>query len=239
MTARHWAGIAAVMLLSCLNCPASAQPARVEARQVCAVKAAMHRGKWSPSMCERVSEALNETPDPVMFAAIWVLESGMNEKAIKVVRPGVFDLGGAQVRCVTLGAVAEEPGSSSSVASQVGSAPRLLGVSTSWAPANSDLTSTPRDRCTNGAARGLYAHQLLDPGTNTRTASAVLASHGGSLMGYSGSTRERGYGARIAVLVAAWGGELRIPKGAHGKKWARVRELAKRIIQAATKGIRS
>lgn len=212
------AALCALFCVCGLECSAEAQPARVEAGQVCAVKRALRNGHWLPKMCERVARGFNETRDPVLFAAIWTLESGMNEKAIKVVRPGVYDLGGAQVRCVTLGAVAESTGDSS---------------------ANSEATTTttiPRDRCTNGAARGLYAHQLLDPSTNIRTATAVLESHGGNLNGYNGCVEKRGrrcdYDARIMALVAAFGGELRIPKGAYGRKWERVRELARRIVGA-------
>lgn len=197
-------------------------PARVDAAQLCAVKRALRTGPaWSAKTCVTVAEALNQTADPLLFAAIATLESGLRERAINVVRPGVYDLGLAQVRCVTLGALAEETGSS---------------------PATTEATTTttiPRDRCTNGAARGIYAHQLLDPTVNIRTAVAVLASHGGSLRGYSGSTKERGYGARIMALVAAFGGELRIPKGAHGRQWARIRELARRIVEAIGKERRS
>lgn len=198
MTARHYAAIAAAMVLCCLDCTAEAQPSRVDAVQVCAVKAALHRGHWSPKMCERVAGALNETPYPVLFAAIAVNESDLRENSF-VVRPrGVYDIGLMGVRCVT----------------------RTHEEDT-------------QDLCLNGAARGLTFKKLLDPVVSIATAENIFyETHKGSLRGYSGSTRERGYGARIAVLVAAFGGELRIPKGATGKKWARVRELAKRIVQA-------
>ena len=103
MTARHWAGIAAVLLLSCLNCPASAQPSRVEARQVCAVKAAIRFGQraWTPRECERIADAFNETENPVQSMAIAINESDLRERAINVQPKGVFDVGLMAVRCVT------------------------------------------------------------------------------------------------------------------------------------------
>lgn len=217
---RTLAAILCILAPACsVQCwgPARAdEPARVDARQLCAVKRALRHGPvWSPKMCATVAGALNETPDPVMFAAIAVNESGMRERAISAIRPGVYDLGLMQVRCVTVvGAHAQADWCLSSVTT------------------STDETPTPRDRCTNGAARGIYAHQLLDPTVNIRTAVAVLASHGGKLYRYNGARKPNGYTARVMALVAAWGGELRIPRGAPGPKWARVRALAKRIVEA-------
>lgn len=178
--------------VECRTCTAEAQPARVEARQLCAVKAAFHRGHWSPCMCERVSAALNETPDPVMFAAMMVIESDMREDAVVEPKPGVRDIGLLGIRCVLDG----------------------------------------YGRCMNEPVIGIPWTWLKHPEDNIKAAVEAYEMHNRSLRRYSGSTKERGYGARIAVLVAAFGGELRIPKGATGKKWARVRELAKRIVEA-------
>lgn len=167
--------------------------------------------------------------------AMAVNESNFRPSAINVARPGVFDLGLMQVRCVTLGAVAEVNGTSSSVASQVGSAPRLLGSALTRTSANSDLTSTPRDRCTNGPARGLYAYQLLNPDTNIRTAWAVYEMHGRDPGRYNGATgmRAKKYRQRIAALEAALMG---LPFVAPDK---RTRGLCRRIVEAMGKEPRS
>lgn len=224
---RTLAAILCILAPACsVQCwgPARAdEPARVDAGQLCSVQNRIRwrERAWTADECQRIATALNATREPRRMAAIAINESDLRERAINVVRPGVYDLGLMGVRCVTLGAVAEETGSS---------------LATTEA---TTTTTIPRDRCTNGAARGIYAHQLLDPTVNIRTAVAVLASHGGSLRGYSGSTKERGYGARIMALVAAFGGELRIPKGAHGRQWARIRELARRIVEAIGKERRS
>lgn len=190
--------LAACLVLPCLECDARAEPARVDAAQVCAVKRALRTGPaWSAKTCATVAEALNQTTDPRLFAAIAVLESGLRERAINAVTEKTMDVGMLQVRCVM----------------------------------------DDRQRCTNGAAKGLEARRLLEPGTNVRTAEAVLKSHQGLLYRYNGSRKPNGYTARVMTLVAAWGGELRIPRGATGPKWARVRALARRIVEA-TKGER-
>lgn len=186
------------------------EPARVDAGQLCRVQNTIRWRErvWTAGECQRIAAALNATMAPIQTLAMAINESDLRERAINVSRPGVYDLGLMQVRCVTLGAVAEEIGSLS---------------------ANTEATTTPtipRDRCTNGAARGLYAHQLLDPVINIRTADAVLASHGGSLLGYSGSTKERGYGARVSAIVAALGGiEVKV-------RGARLRKLVRQIVEA-------
>src|SRR5512137_1827453 len=186
-----------VLCVDCSNARAD-ETARVDAGQLCAVKAAMRRGRWSPQMCQGVAKALNETRDPVLFAAIAVYESDLREKSF-VTRPrGVYDIGLMGVRCVT----------------------RTHEEDT-------------QDLCLNGAARGLTFKKLLDAPTNIRAAERVFyETHKGSLRGYSGSTKERGYSARIAVLVAALGGELRIPRGEHGAKWKRIRDIAMLIVNA-------
>lgn len=179
--------------VECRTCTAEAQPARVEAAQLCAVKASLRRcSSWSPRMCERVASSLNATPDPVLFAAMMVNESDACEGAVVEPKPGVRDVGMMQIRCVL----------------------------------------DHRDRCMNAPVIGLHWTRLADPEVNISAAVDVYRMHGGDLRGYSGSTKERGYGARIMALVAAFGGELRIPKGASGKKWARVRELCRRITEA-------
>jgi len=208
----------AVLLGSCsVQCwgPARAdEPARVDAATVCAVhRAVSHRKPLPPATCATIARALSETPDPVRMMAIGVNESNFRPRAINAARPGVFDLGLMQVRCVTLGAVAEETGSSS---------------------ANTEATTTPiipRDRCTNGPARGLYAHQLLDPAVNIRTAWAAYEMHGRSPAGYNGATGKRAkrYRQRIEAIEAALMG---LPFVAPDK---RTRELCRRI-QKALKG---
>jgi hypothetical protein len=215
---------AAVLIGSFNGCSAeAAEPVRarealaVTAEMVCSVQHAIRwrEAAWTPMMCAKVAGALNETPAPVKFLAMAVNESDLRERAINVSRPGVYDIGLMAVRCVTLGAVAEETGSSSAN------------------PRSTTTTTIPRDRCTNGAARGLYAHRLLEPMTNIRTAAAVLASHRGSLRRYNGGTREHGYGARIAAIMSALGGvEVRV-------KGARMRKLVKQIVDAVEGAKRS
>lgn len=88
------------------------------------------------------------------------------------------------------------------------------------------VTEPGSDRCANGAARGLYASQLLDPAVNVRTAEAVLQSHGGSLRAYNGGTREHGYARRIHAIEAALSGVL-VP-GLKG----RMAKLCRQIVEA-------
>ena len=234
ITTAHVAGIALIFVLCCLECSNARadEPARVDAAQLCAVKRSLPGHAWSPRQCQRISAAFNAQPNPVLFAAIAVNESTLQERAINMARPSVYDVGLMQIRCVTPGAVAEGIGPSPSVASQV--APELAR-----AARIDGVTPTPRGRCTNGPARGLTPKQLLDPDASIRTAARVLAMHGGRLHRYNGSQEKNGYGSRIAALVAAFGGELRIPRGVSGKQWARVRELCRRIVEAIGKERRS
>lgn len=95
-----------------------------------------------------------------------------------------------------------------------------------------DPEAQERDRCTNGAARGLYAHQLLDPGINVRTAQAVLSSHQGRLDGFNGcvETKRRRctYAKRIRAIEAALGGRL-VPV-----KDKRTAKLCRLVVEAVT-----
>ena len=190
--------LAACLVLCGLECPAKADTGSVDAAHLCAVNHAL-RGKWSPKMCERVADALNETPDPVMFAAMAVNESDLREGVVAEPKPGVLDIGLLGVRCIL----------------------------------------DKRDRCMNAPVIGRHWTELANPEKNIHAAAVVLAMHKGSLRRYNGGTTERGYGARIMALVAAFSGELRIPKGAHGRQWARIRELARRIVEAIGKERRS
>jgi hypothetical protein len=197
MTARHYAAIIAAMLLSCLECANGAHAAEpISAGQLCEVQHALRwrEPAWEPAQCVRVADAINRTPDPAQMLAVAIVESDLRERA-------------QRVTLLADGRLARDLG--------------LCGVR---CVTNPEDKPSERDRCTNGSARGLYARQLLDPATNIRTAAAVLASHGGSLRGYSGSTRDHGYEARIAAIVAALGGiEVRV-------SGARMRKLVRQII---------
>lgn len=142
--------------------------------------------------------------------AVAIVESDLRERAINVSKPGVYDIGLMGVRCVTVfGAHARADW-------------RSVSVVTSTME-----TQTPRGRCTNGPARGLYAHQLFNGPTNIRTAERVLyETHGGSLRGYNGGTREHGYAKRIHAIEAALGGVL-VP-GVTG----RTAKLCRQIVEA-------
>lgn len=89
-----------------LECPASAQPVRVEARQVCrAERAVNQRGRaWSAKECSSAAAAFNETPEPMRLTAMAANESNMRPRALRVtIRPDglvAYDVGLLQVRCL-------------------------------------------------------------------------------------------------------------------------------------------
>lgn len=180
---------------------------------------------WGEDMAREVAGAVNETPDPVQTVAQMINESDMRERAMRVTMlPDgrvAYDIGLMGVRCVTIGSLAEEIGSSSAGAN---SGPTLQ-------------IQTPRDRCLNGPARGIYAHQLFDPATNIRTAMAVLKSHEGDLNRYNGcretKRRKCWYSARVEALVAALGGVQVKVMG------PRMRKLTGQIIAALARLARS
>lgn len=107
MSVKHLVGIVAVMLLACLECSAEAQPERVDAEQLCAVKRAVRfqQRAWTPRECERIAAALNETAEPVQMLAMAIWESDLRENAIRTTlrSDGMFahDMGLLAVRCIT------------------------------------------------------------------------------------------------------------------------------------------
>ena len=106
MLARDALLIAVLLSPACpVTCPASAQPSRAEARQVCAVhRAVSHRKPLRPETCATIAQALNETPDPLRLHAMGVNESGSRPDALRVtVRSDglvAYDVGLLQVRCL-------------------------------------------------------------------------------------------------------------------------------------------
>jgi len=87
-------------------------------------------------------------------------------------------------------------------------------------------------RCTNGLVEGMRIEQLYDPALNVRVAAQILASKG-STSRYAGETVDRGYGRRVAVLVAAFSGISASPRG------RRMRDHVRRIVEAVTRVPRS
>jgi hypothetical protein len=211
--------ILAAMILCCLESPAGAQPVRVDASQLCAVKDAIRWREvaWSTAECRRVAEALNETRDPLRMAAVCINESDLRERVVSFARPGVYDVGLCGVRCVL------HPGGS---ATARGDGPRS-------AVSSADL---PAGRCSNGPARGYTLRQLLDGPTNVRVADEILhVKHGGNLRRYNGGTREHGYAGRVGAVPAALGGVDVFAKRRHKKGPRRepyVSELPRRIVGA-------
>ena len=99
--------IAVLLSPACpVTCPASAQPERVEARQVCAVQDAIRwrEAAWSPGYCEEVASALTNTTNPTRAFARMINESDMRPKAIRVTvrKDGLiaYDVGAMAVRCL-------------------------------------------------------------------------------------------------------------------------------------------
>lgn len=101
------AGLCALFCVCGLECPASAQPARVEARQVCAVQDAIRwrEAAWSPGYCEEVASTLTSTTNPTRAFARMINESDMRPKAIRVTirKDGLlaYDVGAMAVRCLS------------------------------------------------------------------------------------------------------------------------------------------
>ena len=194
---------------------AASGSAVVSPEVVCAVQRAVRwrEAPWPPRECARVAAALDATATPRLLAAVVSNESDWREGAILKVRPGVYDVGLAGVRCVLPGAGAEATGAS---------------------PASSPTTSTrtPRGRCTNGPARGLTIRQLMDPATNVRVAAEVLTEKNGDLGRFNGATtprkRER-YATKVAALVSALGG-VEVPV-----RGRRLRELVRKIATAVAR----
>lgn len=99
------AALCALFCVCGLECSAEAQPARVEAGQVCAVnRAVSHRKPLRPETCATIASALNDTPEPVRMLAMAVNESGTRPEAIRVhLRPDglvAYDTGILQTRCL-------------------------------------------------------------------------------------------------------------------------------------------
>lgn len=92
--------------VECRTCTAEAQPARVEAAQVCAVhRAVSHERAWSPARCAAVATILDEfTGAPLRMLAMAVNESNMRADVVRVtVRSDglvAYDVGLLQVRCL-------------------------------------------------------------------------------------------------------------------------------------------
>ena len=169
-----------------------------------------------------MATALDATPSPRLLAAVVSNESDWRERAMQEVRPGVYDVGLAGVRCVLPGAGAG-----------------ATGASPAFPPTTH--TSTPRGRatsgaCTNGPARGLTIRQLMDPATNVRVAALVLAEKNGDLGSYNGATTQRKrerYAGKVAALVSALGG---VEVSVRGR---RLRELVRKIAAAVVRVERS
>lgn len=89
-----------------------------------------------------------------------------------------------------------------------------------------------RGHCTNGLVRGMRLEELYDPALNVRVAAQILAAKG-STSRYAGETVDRGYGRRVAVLVAALSGISASPRG------RRMRDHVRRIVEAVTRVPRS
>ena len=199
---------------------ATSGAASVSPEVVCAVQHAVRwrEPAWTPRECARVAAALDATPTPRLLAAVVSNESDWREEAILKVRPGVYDVGLAGVRCVLPGAGAEATGASS-------------------ASSTTTRIQSPRGRatsgaCTNGPARGLTIRQLQDPATNVRVAAEVLAEKGGDLGSYNGATtrkkRDR-YASKIAALVSAFGG-VEVPV-----RGRRLREMVRKVVAAVAR----
>lgn len=193
--------------------------AAISTEVVCAVQHAVRWRDvaWTLRECARVAAALDATPTPRLLAAVVSNESDWRERAILRVRPGVYDVGLAGVRCVLPGAGAEADGASP-------------------ASPTTTQTYTPRGRCTNGPARGLTVRQLQDPVVNIRVASLVLAEKNGDLGSYNGATtrKRRGrYAGKVEALVSALGG-VEVPV-----RGRRLRELVRKIAAAVARKTRS
>lgn len=226
MSHTDWLILAAFVIIELLcslewaNDAHAAEPELVTAKTVCGVQSKIRwrEAAWTPEYCETVAAALNETATPVRTLAIAINESDLRARAINVTRPGVYDMGLMGVRCVTIVALAEATGASS-------------------AGANSGPTSKetlPRDRCTNGPARGLYAHQLFDVGVNIRTGEAVLKSK--KRLGHYNAKdldKAKRYERRIRALELAL---LGLPWKAGDP---RTRKLCRQITEALEMEIRS
>ena len=191
---------------------AAGDAASVSPEVVCAVQRAVRwrEPAWSPRECARVASALDATPTPRLLAAVVSNESDWRQRAILRVRPGVYDVGLAGVRCVLPGAGAGENGSPT-------------------ASPTTTRTQLPRGRCTNGPARGFTIRQLQDPATNVRVAAEVLAGKGGDLGSYNGATTRKKrvrYAGKVSALVSALGG-VEVPV-----RGRRLRELVRKVVSA-------
>jgi len=207
-----------VLLMLCpavtCHCDAWAEPtARVDAGHLCEVQNRLRwqTPAWPMDECERVAAALNATKDPHTYGAIMVNESDMTKIRWAEVRPGVFDVGPMGIRCVTLGAVAEETGSSS-------------------ANPKATKSTIPRGRCTNGPARGLTIAQLMDPVVAIHVAVEIVASKP-TLGNYNARDPElaQKYEDKIAILASALAG---FPVDSKKIKGKRMRELVGKIQRA-------
>jgi hypothetical protein len=96
--------LAAALVVCGLECSAEAEPARVDAAQVCTVHRTLNRKPLPQATCATIARALNDTPDPVRMLALGVNESGTRPEALRVtIRPDglvAYDVGFAQVRCL-------------------------------------------------------------------------------------------------------------------------------------------
>lgn len=212
MSLKGWLIVAALVVVEFFCCVhwapmACEEPARkVSARQLCKVKDSIRwrERAWDAGKCERIAKAFNATRDPVRMAAMAINESDLRADAIRVSSPGVYDLGLMGVRCVTDGAHARAVWRSSGVTN-----------------GKNAQQQAPRGRCTNGPARGLFAHQLLDPEINIKTAAAVLAGHRGNEHRYNGATtsdKGRRYVGKLDAIEAALLGKRAKPGDERTKK---------------------
>jgi hypothetical protein len=190
--------------------------------QVCAIqhKIRWRSAGWSDVECQRLARAFNATQAPRLTEAVCINESDFREDVVSFVRPGVYDVGLCGVRCVLAsGGTVSEP-------------------SGSWPGAGG--ASLPGGRCTNGPARGYTLRQLLDGPTNVRLADQILHGvHGGSLRGYGGDIRGRGYAARVGAVLAALGGVDVFAKRRRGdgrRVETRLEKLVRQVVEALSEG---
>jgi hypothetical protein len=194
----------------------------VSSRQVCAIqhKIRWRSAGWSDVECRRLARAFNATRAPRLTEAVCINESDFREDAVSFVRPGVYDVGLCGVRCVLTSGDT---------------------VSTNQGLRSGDgAASLPGGRCTNGPARGYTLRQLLDGSTNVRLADQILHGvHGGSLRGYGGDTRGRGYSSRVSAVLEALGGVDVFAKRRRGggrRGETRLEKLVRQVVEALSEG---
>jgi hypothetical protein len=206
--------------VTCCGSARAGESEVVSSSQVCAIqhKIRWRSAGWSDVECQRLARAFNATRVPRLMEAVCINESDLRSDAVSFVRPGVYDVGLCGVRCVLA--------TGNTISTTQGLRP---GVG---------VANLPGGRCVNGPARGHTLRQLLDGATNVRLADQILHSaHGGSLRGYGGDTRGRGYAARVGVVLAALGGvdvfaKRRRGEGRRGE--TRLEKLVRQVVEAVS-----